>query len=103
MALTQSPSPLGDATDVASTTEAHRVNPVIQANVRSDVEIDALYPYRISQPVSKTWRPRLSSEPGTAEVYFWVKEMTDRSQPAVDHFREGADLQPDGFSVPSYS
>ena len=32
-------------------------------------------------PVSKTWRPRLSSEPGTAEVYFWVKEMTDRSQP----------------------
>ena len=84
-------------------TEAHRVNPVIQANVRSDVEIDALYPYRISQPVSKTWRPRLSSEPGTAEVYFWVKEMTDRSQPAVDHFREGADLQPDGFSVPSYS
>ena len=62
-----------------------------------------LYPYRISQPVSKTWRPRLSSEPGTAEVYFWVKEMTDRSQPAVDHFREGADLQPDGFSVPSYS
>ena len=38
--------------------EAHRVNPVIQANVRNDVEIDALYPYRISQPVSKTWRPR---------------------------------------------
>ena len=31
------------------------------------------------------------------------KEMTDRRQPAVEHLREGADFQPHGFSVPSYS
>ena len=31
-----------------------------------------------------------------------TRKTLGRLEP-VDHFREGADLQPDGFSVPSYS